>query len=179
MQDRYHFLIGLVLLLTIVAVLFFILFSQIVNQTMVKPINHLSKAAVLYVTDREKMSNGEKIAIELLNIHTGDEIELLADSMKQMEKDLSHYIDHFERLEYEFPSLEEIEKMPSDIKQHAQKQVENTVEKEIYETAFTEIPRIKESLTIAKEKKQELKSEIEMAKIEHYGKSLGNKKILN
>ena len=84
-----------------------------------------------------------------------------------------------ERLEYEFPSLEEIEKMPSDIKQHAQKQVENTVEKEIYETAFIEIPRIKESLSIAKEKKQELKSEIEMAKIEHYGKSLGNKKILN
>ena len=94
MQDRYHFLIGLVLLLTIVAVLFFMLFSQIVNQTMVKPINHLSKAAALYVTDREKMSNDEKTAIELLNIHTGDEIELLADSMKQMEKDLSHYIDH-------------------------------------------------------------------------------------
>lgn len=94
MQDRYHFMIGLILLLAVVTFLFLVLFSWIANQTMVKPINCLSEAAALYVTDREKLAKGEQTAIESLNIHTGDEIELLADSMKQMEKDLSHYIDH-------------------------------------------------------------------------------------
>lgn len=84
-----------------------------------------------------------------------------------------------ERLEYEFPSLEEIEQIPPDVRPYAQKQAEDTLEKETYETAFIEIPRIQESLKRVETETEQIQQEIETAKMEHYGKKLGNPKVFD
>ncbi len=64
----------------------------IVNRVLVRPINVLSDASSKYYDDGEEITRHK---FENLRIHTGDELEILADSMKKMEKDIN---DHIERL---------------------------------------------------------------------------------
>ena len=62
-----------------------------VKKQIIKPINMLSEAAGQYNTKQFKNSHNEFGAI---TIHTGDELEILLGSMKQMEKDIDSYIDN-------------------------------------------------------------------------------------
>ncbi len=64
-----------------------------VDKALVKPINMLSAATRSFVEDK---SEGVKdvSAISQLNIRTGDEVEVLSDSIKQMEQDINEYITH-------------------------------------------------------------------------------------
>ncbi|MBQ7613515.1 MAG: SpoIIE family protein phosphatase [Butyrivibrio sp.] len=78
-----------VLLITITVVISLILcfiYIHLLRRVIVKPINSLSKAALSYTN-----SENEHV-FENLKIKTGDEIENLADAMKQMEKDIDEYI---------------------------------------------------------------------------------------
>ena len=61
------------------------------NRTTVKPVNQLAEAAQAYSMDRSdgEIEGGHFAA---LDIHTGDEIENLAETMKTMEADLGEYI---------------------------------------------------------------------------------------
>ena len=57
-----------------------------VDRTIVTPINKLSQAAGSYTDNGMRLSK--------IGIHTGDEIETLAESMKRMEKDIKEYYDN-------------------------------------------------------------------------------------
>jgi len=57
-----------------------------VDRTIVSPINKLSKAARSYTENGMRLSE--------IEIHTRDEIEFLAESMKRMEKDMKEYYDN-------------------------------------------------------------------------------------
>ena len=91
MQDRANYLrsvtlfMGIAVILIIAIVLFFIV------KALIKPINQLSDAARSFIQDR---SSEQKVdsAISNLNIRTGDEVETLCDSVKQMERDINNYI---------------------------------------------------------------------------------------
>lgn len=70
-------------LLTLVLLVFLLL---VLNRMVIRPINQLSEAAFNYVGSIH--NNGEKSPLEMLSIHTGDEIERLFVAIKKMETDL-------------------------------------------------------------------------------------------
>ena len=83
-------LIGIILLAT--ALLILIILNG-VGKTLVAPINQLSDAARTFVEDKGKTLT-EPSAISQLSINTGDEIETLSCSIKQMEEDINNYIEN-------------------------------------------------------------------------------------
>lgn len=98
MKERHTFLIQLIVFLLIVAVVLTAVNVFIVRRTIVKPINQLSDAARKYVSDRDTSGPSE---ISRLQIRTGDEIQLLSESIKKMENELNDYIDNLARVSSE------------------------------------------------------------------------------
>lgn len=97
MADRHEFLFLLCCVLGAITLILLYLLTWAANRLMVAPINRLTTAAESYVNDRQRREQGEqngKTAIEELDIHTGDELEALSASMKQMERDISSYIEN-------------------------------------------------------------------------------------
>ncbi len=92
MEERHDYLLHLCLLFSIVTILVMFLCIKAVNRGVVRPINQLSEAAEAYVKDKKKQGN--KITnLQKLDIHTGDEVEKLFNSIKQMEQEISSYIE--------------------------------------------------------------------------------------
>ena len=76
--------------LLLVIILFSILLLRRMNNTVVKPINAITEASRSYAADKKAgVQNTEYFAS--LNIHTGDEIEDLAVTVRDMESDLQDY----------------------------------------------------------------------------------------
>ena len=92
MAQGRRFLYTLALITVIMALVMVLLVLYSVNRTMLKPINKLSAAASLFVAGKKENLHPEDSEISRLEIKTGDEIEKLSDSIKQMEKDLNTYI---------------------------------------------------------------------------------------
>ena len=91
MQDRADYLRNVILLMGTALVVLIAVILLAVGRALIKPINMLSDATRSFVQDR---SSGQKrnSAISRLKIQTGDEIETLCDSVKQMEQDINSYI---------------------------------------------------------------------------------------
>lgn len=81
----------IVMLLTIIMVLFVIF---IMNRAMIKPINLLSSAARRFISEENEGIGTRESAISKIEIKTGDEIENLFRSVKQMESDIYNYIEN-------------------------------------------------------------------------------------
>ncbi len=93
MQDRADYLKNVLLSMCISVILLGIILMLTVNSTLVKPINKLSEATETFVKHRSE--NTDAVSnLSKLNIKTGDEVETLCDSIKQMEKDINEYINH-------------------------------------------------------------------------------------
>ena len=95
MKNLHEFLFNLCLVLTMITVVICLVILYGINKTLLLPVKSLSEAASSFVSEKEKNST-EKVqsAISRLDIHTGDEIEELSDSIKTMEKEINDYIDH-------------------------------------------------------------------------------------
>ena len=91
MKDRSDYLRNVILLIesAVVVLSAIILFG--VDRALVRPINQLSAAARSFVEDRSGEQKGDS-AISRLRVRTGDEVETLSDSIKQMEQDINAYI---------------------------------------------------------------------------------------
>lgn len=94
MQDRKDFLIQLCITVLAVTAIMIILFIIAVNKALIDPINKLAHAAASYTTDKKSDDSDHKSAIELIQINTGDEIENLCHSLKQMEIEINGYIEN-------------------------------------------------------------------------------------
>ncbi|MCC8100704.1 MAG: PP2C family protein-serine/threonine phosphatase [Clostridiales bacterium] len=92
MQERYDYLARISVVLLAVTVVLLLFFLKTVNYTVVKPINQLAQAASSYVSARKDATGHSLLAG--LDIHTGDEVENLAEAMKQMEQDINDYIEN-------------------------------------------------------------------------------------
>ncbi len=95
MQDRQEFLQTLVLVLAAITILILVILIWLMGKIVLTPINSLARAAASFVSDKEK--HGEESAqsaISRLSIHTGDEIEFLCNSIKQMEQEINDYIEN-------------------------------------------------------------------------------------
>ncbi|SDA17430.1 diguanylate cyclase (GGDEF) domain-containing protein [Ruminococcus sp. YE71] len=86
-----NFLYMLSLILILLTILICIIAILYVKKKIVKPINLLSEAAGQY---GQKQVNKQHHEFGDLKIHTGDEIEVLLNSMIKMEKDIDRYIDN-------------------------------------------------------------------------------------
>ena len=93
MQDRSDFLRSIIIFMGIAGIVLTALMLIGMAVALVRPINMLSDAARSFVQDRRNELK-ENSAITRLNIRTGDEVETLCDSVKQMEKDINSYITH-------------------------------------------------------------------------------------
>ncbi|MBE5809192.1 MAG: hypothetical protein E7317_12770, partial [Clostridiales bacterium] len=93
MADRAMYLRNMILITgaAIAALIAFVLIVQ--NYSLIRPINMLSAAARSFVEDRNR-GKTDVSAISRLDIRTGDEVETLSESIKQMERDINSYITH-------------------------------------------------------------------------------------
>ncbi len=91
------FLLQYILLLLIVAFILGFFMLRHLKKTVVTPLNQLSDAAAAYTKARRDRNN-EGHHFELLEIRTGDEIEQLALTMKDMEHDLGAYMANLTRV---------------------------------------------------------------------------------
>lgn len=91
LQDQRNYMLlagGIIALLAVIAT---VIAVKIIDRNIVRPINALSDASVRYnAASRDEAEDSHSFAD--LNIHTGDEIETLADSMIKMEQNISDYI---------------------------------------------------------------------------------------
>ena len=90
MADREAFLLRLGAVLAAVTVVLILLLTFLFSRAVVRPINLLAAATGSFVSDKQK--NGGDSAISLLQIKTGDEIENLSASIRQMEQEINTYI---------------------------------------------------------------------------------------
>ncbi len=88
---RTTYLVTLFTLIILVTLIVILLSGIGINRILVRPINALSRATSLYVHDKDQELGSS--AISQLQIHTGDEIEHLALSIQQMERDINQYIE--------------------------------------------------------------------------------------
>ena len=93
MQDRTYFLYNIIIIMAIAAIAIIVLIWIAVNSSLVKNINELSKATRFFVERRNKSEQHESV-ISKLNIHSGDEVETLFNSIKTMEHDINDYIEN-------------------------------------------------------------------------------------
>ena len=91
MHERFAYLINVILLIGVATLLLIVVTFFVVEFALVRPIDALSEATSSFVRDREAEQQTES-AISRLNIKTGDEVETLCDSVKQMERDINNYI---------------------------------------------------------------------------------------
>ena len=91
MKDRADYLriVTIFMSIAVVVLIAVILFG--IAKALIKPINMLSEATRSFVQDQSS-ERKEDSAISRLNIRTGDEVETLCDSVKQMERDINRYI---------------------------------------------------------------------------------------
>ena len=93
MKNRQEFLQNLCLVLVGITIVICLLILAGINRILLVPVKSLSQAAALFVKDKERTKKTQT-AISQLNIHTGDEIEELSESIKTMEMEINDYIDH-------------------------------------------------------------------------------------
>ncbi len=98
MEDRYDFLLIMCLGMALTAVIFIGAFLLYIKKGIVKHINQLAAAAREYVSNRSNSTDPGNSRMARLDIHTGDEIEKLAEAFKQMELDMNTYIDNLTRV---------------------------------------------------------------------------------
>ncbi|MCD8082303.1 MAG: PP2C family protein-serine/threonine phosphatase [Clostridiales bacterium] len=96
MRQRYVYMAWMCVIICGVALIMLMFFLYMVKVTLERPVNALANAALSFIEDREdreKRGAGGSL-LEELHVHTGDELEYLADSMKQMAKDINLFIDN-------------------------------------------------------------------------------------
>ena len=95
LENQRNYMLLAILMIAFLAAISAFIVIKLVDKQIVKPINALSDASVRYYSDDP---DGDDIIREGhrfsdLNIHTGDEIETLAESMSKMERDINEHIE--------------------------------------------------------------------------------------
>ncbi len=91
-SDAFHFLENMFIAMLVVSLIAVPAINFMMYRTIVRPIKALTEAAGSFVKDKQEGREEGESELSKLNIHTGDELEVLSDSVKQMEKDINVYI---------------------------------------------------------------------------------------
>lgn len=87
------FLVLLLGVMIVFSIIFLIITLRWMNKVVIKPINNIAKATKEFVNNKENSELGVS-PISKISIHTNDELEVLSDSIKTMEKDINSYIEN-------------------------------------------------------------------------------------
>lgn len=96
MNQRHEYLFKLILLLFFITFILLLIYIYVIHKKIVKPINILSSATSQFVNEQKNETVDS--SIEALNIKTGDEIEILSNSIQQMQKDILEYIHYLTKI---------------------------------------------------------------------------------
>ena len=95
MNTRQTFLIVLSALLIALTVGFIVLFLSILRRQVIRPIDLLTQATGAFIQNNEAELAAGTATVNVPDIRTGDEVELLAGSFRKMEEDMISYIRSF------------------------------------------------------------------------------------
>ena len=98
MKTRQTFLITLVVLLTSLTVCFIIIFLVVLRRKVIQPIDKLTLATGDFIENNEEELATGTVEVNVPDIRTGDEVELLANSFRKMEEDMISYIRSFTQI---------------------------------------------------------------------------------
>ncbi|MBQ3281396.1 MAG: GGDEF domain-containing protein [Eubacterium sp.] len=136
LEDQRHYVIIAIIMIGLLAAISAFIVIQLVDRSIVKPINALSDASVRFYNN-ESDNSDDAHAFSDLNIHTGDEIETLAESMAKMEKDIDDHIEALLTTKRELSSTKEYaEEMARNANKDPLTGVKN---KRAYETALEDL----------------------------------------
>lgn len=96
MNQRHEYLFKLILFLSFITFILLLIYIYVIHKKIVKPINILSNAANQFVNEQKNETINS--SIETLNIKTGDEIEILSNSIQQMQKDMLDYMNYLTKI---------------------------------------------------------------------------------
>ena len=95
--DRQFFLLNAVIILAVITLIFTVVYLLLANAVFVRPVKQMTAATQAFISTRE----GERQAqspISALRVNTGDELQTLCQSLKQMESDLNTHIENLKKV---------------------------------------------------------------------------------
>ena len=95
-RQRQMYLLKSLAVMFSITLIFAIVYIFILNRTIVTPIKQMENAAKQFIDTKE--NEHETSTISLLDIKTGDELEGLSSSLKQMENDINFYIENLQKV---------------------------------------------------------------------------------
>ena len=95
MNTQRTFLIALAVLLAALTIGFLVLFLMVMRRTVIRPIDQLTQATGAFIQNNEEELAAGTATVNVPDIRTGDEVELLADSFRKMEEDMISYLRSF------------------------------------------------------------------------------------
>lgn len=98
MSIRQNFLMALGGLMVAITVTFLVLFLIFIRRRVVRPINQLTQATGEFIQSNESELASGTAKVNVPPIHTGDEVEQLADAFREMEQDMISYIQSFVKI---------------------------------------------------------------------------------
>ena len=93
-----QFIIRAILISALVFVVILGLLLLFVNRAMTKPVLKMARAASNFVASRQEGRELEESPIAALQVRTGDELEVLCSSLKDMEQDLASHIENLKKV---------------------------------------------------------------------------------
>lgn len=98
MNDCHKYLERLLFIMGIITILLVVFYIWIVDKSVIMPINKVSTAAKNYMSQSDQEMQHNESYFKQLEIHTGDEIENLAQAMSMMEESINSYIDNLTKI---------------------------------------------------------------------------------
>ena len=95
MTTQQMFLIGLAGLMVVITAVLLFLFLLLLRRKVIRPIDLLTRATGDFIQSNEEELAAGTAAVNVPDIRTGDEIQLLADSFRKMEEDMISYLREF------------------------------------------------------------------------------------
>ena len=95
MNTQRDFLLVLAALLTALTIAFILLFLFVTRKHVIRPIDLLTQATAAFIQNNEAELAAGTATVNVPEIHTRDEVELLADAFRKMQEDMISYIRSF------------------------------------------------------------------------------------
>ena len=95
MNTQRDFLLVLATLLTALTIAFILLFLFITRKHVIRPIDLLTQATAAFIQNNEAELAAGTATVNIPEIHTRDEVELLANAFRKMQEDMISYIRSF------------------------------------------------------------------------------------
>ena len=96
-MDRQTFLFRAVLIIAVITLLFTVAYLLLIQNFFVRPVKQMTAATELFIATREDERENQS-PISALRVNTGDELQTLCESLKQMESDLNSHIENLKKV---------------------------------------------------------------------------------